>query len=116
MVKRVMIVDDEEDIRNSVKQILERDGYYIEMAVNGDDCLKKIGKFKPDLILMDIMMPGTPVKKVVKKIKGKVAYVSVVRMTEAEKENLIGKNIVGFIQKPFDIGQLSQKVGDVLHG
>lgn len=105
-----MIVDDEEDIRSTVKQVLEKEGYEIETAINGDEALKKDNKFKPDLILMDIMMPGTPVKEVVEKIDGKVAYLSVVKVTEAEKEDLMGKKVVGFIQKPFDIKELVKKV------
>jgi len=81
-------------------------------AVNADDCLKKVEKEKPDLILMDIMMPGTPVKDIVPKLKGfKVAYLSVVRTSEAEKEDLMkSKNIVDFIQKPFDINDLLKRI------
>ncbi len=110
MKKKVLVVDDEEDIRNTIKQILEKENYLVETAVDGDDCLKKAKTFNPDLVLMDIMMPGTPVKEVVKKINNKVVYISVVRITEAEKENLMGENVVGFIQKPFDIDDLIKKV------
>lgn len=112
MAKTIMVVDDEPDVRDTVKTVLEKNGYNIITAVNGDDCLKKLKKEKPDLILMDIMMPGTPVKDVVPKIKGiKVAYLSVVRISEAEKEELMkSKNIVGFIQKPFDLGEFLVKV------
>ena len=107
-----MVVDDEADIRSSVKTILEKEGYNVVLAVNGDDCLKKLPKQKVDLILMDIMMPGTPVREVVKKIKGtKIAYLSVVRTSEAEKEDLLkSKNIVDFIQKPFDIKDFIKRV------
>ena len=69
MAKKIMVVDDEADIRSSVKTILEKEGYEVITAVNGDDCLKKLEKGKPDLILLDIMMPGTPVREIVKKIK-----------------------------------------------
>lgn len=112
MKKTIMIVDDEADIRESVKTILEKNGYSVVAAVDGDDCLKKLPKQKVDLVLMDIMMPGTPVKKVVPKIKGaKVAYLSVVRLSEAEKENLLESNhVVGFIEKPFDIPVLLKQV------
>ena len=111
-----MIVDDEEDIRVTVKSILEREGYEVVTAINGDDCLKEVKKKKPDLILMDIMMPGTPVREVIPKLKEiKVVYFSVVRTSEAEKENLMkSKNIVGFIQKPFDIKDLILKVKKIL--
>jgi len=112
MKKTILIVDDEEDIRETVKTIMEKEGYRVLVAVNGDDCLKQLKTEKPDLILMDIMMPGTPVREVVKKIKGvKIAYLSVVRTSEAEKEELLGqKNVVDFIQKPFDVKDLAKRV------
>lgn len=111
MAKTIMVVDDEADIRNTVKTILEKEGYKVITAVNGDDCLKKLEKENPALILMDIMMPGTPVKDIVPKIKQKIAYLSVVRTSEAEKEELMkSKNIVDFIQKPFDIAELVKRV------
>ena len=113
MAKTIMVVDDEPDNITTVQTVLEANKYRVISAVNGDDCLNKIKKGeKPDLILMDIMMPGTPVREVVKKIKNiKIAFLSVVRTSEAEKEELLGqKNIVGFIQKPFDINELLEKV------
>ena len=115
MTKKIMIVDDEPDIRSTVKTILEKEGYVVVTAENGDDCLSKLDKEKPDLVLMDIMMPGTPVRLVVPKIKTKVAYLSVVRTTEAEKDNLLqSKNVVAFIQKPFDIKELVRQLKKIL--
>lgn len=112
MPKLIMVVDDEPDIRNTVKTILVKAGYKVTTAINADDCLKKLKTEKPALILLDIMMPGTPVREAIKKMKGfKIAYLSVVRTTEAEKEELMGsKNIVDFIQKPFDINDLVKRV------
>lgn len=112
MKKTVMVVDDEADIRETVKTVLEKNGYAVVTAVDGDDCVKKVSKSKVDLVLMDIMMPGTPVKKVVEKLKNtKVAYLSVVRVSEAERGDLLkAKNVVAFIQKPFDVKDLLKKV------
>jgi len=112
MKKTILVVDDESDIRTTVKTILEKEGYNGITAVNGDDALDKLKKEKPALILLDIMMPGTPVREVVKKIKNvKIVYLSVVRTSEAEKEELLGqKNIVDFIQKPFDVKDLIKRV------
>lgn len=114
-MKLIMVVDDEEDNRNTLKMILEKNGYKVVLAVNGDDCLKKLEKAKPDLILLDIMMPGIPSLEVVKKVKGiKIAFLSVVRMTEAEKENLLDKKVVAFIQKPFDIEDLLSTIKKII--
>lgn len=123
--KTIMVVDDEPDIRETVSTLLKQNGYNVITAVNGDDCLKKLGiaakkkaakAAKPDLILMDIMMPGTPVREVVTQIKGiKIAYLSVVRTSEAEKEHLLGQpNIIDIIQKPFDLNDLLARIKKIV--
>jgi DNA-binding response OmpR family regulator len=110
--KTIMIVDDEDDIRSSVRTVLEKNGYNVVAACDGDDCLKKLPRQKVDLILMDIMMPGTPVRDVVAKITGtKIVYLSMVRVSDAEKEDILKqKNVLDFIQKPFSINTLLAKV------
>jgi DNA-binding response OmpR family regulator len=115
-MKTILLVDDEEDIRTTVKTILEKNGYKVIMAVSGDDCLEKLKKVKPDLILLDIMMPGTPTPEIVKHIKDiKIVFLSVVRVSEAEKENLLKHgNVVDFIQKPFDIKDLLKRVKKIV--
>lgn len=114
----IMIVDDEPDIISTVNAVLEANDYDVVTAVDGDDCLEKLPNQKVDLILMDIMMPGTPVKEVIPQIKDtKIAYLSVVRVSEAEKEDLMKlENIVDFIQKPFDINTLLERVKKLTAG
>jgi len=117
MTKTILVVDDEPDIRQSVKMILEVNGYKVITAVDGDDCLKKIIGEKPDLILLDIMMPGTPVGEVVKQIKEtKIAFMSVVRISDARKRGLCTQdNIVDFFQKPFNVSDLIDRVEMILN-
>ena len=114
--KTILVVDDEKDIRNAVVRILTKEGYTILEAASGDECLQVLKKAKPDLVLLDVMMPGTPVREVLKKVGNvKVALITVVRLSEAERENLlVTKNVVGFIQKPFDIDGLLSKVKEIL--
>jgi len=110
--KIILVVDDEPDIRESVRMILEPNGYKVITAEDGDDCLKKIKEQTPDLILLDIMMPGKPVAEVVKQITEiKIAFMSVVRISEARKKGLCDqKNIVDFLQKPFNVDDLISRV------
>ena len=114
--KIILVVDDEPDIRESIKMILEMNGYTIVMAVDGDDCLTKTKEYKPDLILLDIMMPGTPVTEVVKQISDiKIAFMSVVRISDARKRGLCTQdNIVDFFQKPFNVTDLVERVELIL--
>ena len=113
--QRILIVDDEPDIRSMLKVLLEKEGFQISTAVDGDDCLRKLKNDNADLVLLDIMMPGTPVKEILPEIKTNVLFLSVIRVSEAEREDLLkGSNIVGFVQKPFDVKQLLEKIKQVL--
>ncbi|UCC20506.1 MAG: response regulator [Promethearchaeota archaeon] len=116
MTKTILVVDDEPDIRQSVKMILEKNGYTVLTAENGDDCLFKLKEKTPDLILLDIMMPGTPVNEVLKQITDiKIAFMSVVRISDARKKGLTSqKNIVDFFQKPFNVTDLLDRVNLLL--
>lgn len=107
-----MVVDDTFDVRKTAKDVLEKEGYEVITAVDGDDCLKKLKHITPDLILMDIMMPGPHVSKIVEQIpKIKVAYLSVVRKGDASTEGLLKfDNIVNFIEKPYSVDKLVKEV------
>jgi CheY-like chemotaxis protein len=55
--KRILVVDDHEQIRESISEILEIQGYEVKTAINGKDAMDQIGGFQPDLIVTDILMP-----------------------------------------------------------
>ena len=55
MGKRILYVEDDEDTRNLVKEILEKEGYEVATACNGKECLSSLEKEKPDLLLLDMM-------------------------------------------------------------
>jgi len=116
-MKTVLVVDDEPDVRNAVKIILEKEGYNVLTAVDGDNCLNILHEQHPDLILLDIMMPGTPIKKILHQIQNiKIAFLSVVRTTEAEKQNLLNQeNVVDYIQKPFDVNDFIKRIEALLN-
>jgi len=111
-----MIVDDEADIRKSIKKVLESEGYKVVTAMTADDCARKVVTEEPDLIVMDVMMPGTPPKEILPQISDyRVVFLSIVRKEDAKKEGLLEyKNVVDYIQKPFDIKKLAARVKKIL--
>jgi two-component system response regulator (stage 0 sporulation protein F) len=68
-MKRIMVVDDEENIRFLYKEELEDEGFSVELAKNGEEALEKLPDFKPDLITLDIKMPGINGIEVLKRIR-----------------------------------------------
>ncbi len=114
--KDILVVDDEQDIRISVQQVLKDAGFKVRIAKNGKDCLEKVKKKKPDLILLDILMPGLKTKEILAKLNKKIPiiFLTVVRLSETTKEKLMGSNMVDYIEKPFTNKDLVRRIKKAL--
>lgn len=118
---KIMFVDDQEHMQELVKGILERAGYSVIIASSGPECLEKLKKVKPDLILMDVMMPGMTGKQTIEKIRAnpktkdfKIAYLTVTRSVGFEKNTMKKLDVLDYITKPFDREDLVKRVKKML--
>jgi DNA-binding response OmpR family regulator len=119
MRKKVMVVDDEEDIRLTVSQILELGGYEVIPAETGLDCLEKLEREKPDLVILDIMMPGISGWDVAARIKTNEDWSSIpiVFLTAKGDDMSVGMGGLTseeYIVKPFDVKKLKASVDRIL--
>ncbi|UCC66986.1 MAG: response regulator, partial [Deltaproteobacteria bacterium] len=57
-MKRILVVDDEENVRLLYKEELEEEGYEVELAEGGQEALERLDKSRPDLVTLDLKMPG----------------------------------------------------------
>jgi len=119
--KTIMAVDDEENILELVKSILEEHNYSVITARDGDECIRKLKKEKPDLILLDMMMPGMSGREVCERIrknpntKGlKIAFLTVARFSDMGKETLAKMKVSDYITKPFENADLVKRVKKIL--
>jgi len=113
---RVMVVDDEEDLRNLVKMVMEKEGFEVESAEDGNDFLEKVDRFQPDIVILDVMMPGPSTKEILQKLRekgvdSKIVLLTVVRFSNEEIKKLSEMgNVVGYMTKPFDIPELVSEI------
>jgi two-component system response regulator VicR len=120
MVK-VMIVDDNKDIAETLKTIMEIEKHETEIAYNGEEFLDKVENVKPDLVLLDVMMPGLKTKEILTRLKEKgldnlkIILVTVVRFSDEERKFLVEQfKIRDYITKPFDMPDLVNRVRKAL--
>ena len=120
-MKTVMVVDDEEDMCHVVRQILEKNGYNVVVARTGRECLRKIREKKPDLVLLDIMMPGLDGWGVLGEIQQdtslKSVPVTMFTVKPLTPEILRKKEVEGlvnYIVKPFSKEGLVQSISQTL--
>jgi DNA-binding response OmpR family regulator len=119
--KKVMIVDDDEDILELIKATLELEGYETIVAHDGDECLKLLKKTKPELILLDLMMPDMDGREVCRKIRNnpdyhsiKIAFVTVVKSDDSGQEFIRLMNVSDYIEKPFTIDDFVGRVRKII--
>ena len=119
--KNIMIVDDEESLLELLGAILDGEGYEVTKANSGEECIEKLKTEKPDLVLLDMMMPGMSGREVCENIRKnpatknlKVAFITVAKFSDSGKETLKKMNVLDYITKPFDNADLIKRVKKML--
>jgi putative two-component system response regulator len=116
MSSTVLIVDDEYAGRQTLQSVLEGEGYQLEMAENGMQAIEKAKKLLPDVILLDVMMPGMTGYEVCQRIRSdpEIAEIPIIVLTALDdRESLLTALKAGaddFISKPFDRFELRARL------
>ncbi len=123
MSKKILIVDDEVNMRILLKETLEEfedKGVELLVAANGNDAIESIRVEKPDLVILDVMMPGMGGFEVCNTIKNELGMKDIyVLMLSADgqefnKQKSMDVGTDGFMTKPFDPDEIAEKVAQIL--
>ncbi|MCM8763607.1 MAG: response regulator [Candidatus Omnitrophica bacterium] len=120
MEKKVLVVDDEEDIREIIKSRLISQGYNVLTAEDGMVALSIARREKPDLIILDIMMPNMDGYTTLKELRKDriIGQTPVIILSVKEKDKMEDifyfQNISDYIEKPFESEELIAKIKKVL--
>jgi two-component system alkaline phosphatase synthesis response regulator PhoP len=122
MPKKIMIADDERNIVTAIEFLLQRSGYEVRVANNGEDTLKQLERFVPDLLLLDIMMPAMNGYEVCQTIRQSehLRHVKIIMLTARGRAADLAKGLAlganAYITKPFANADLLAKVKELLAG
>jgi CheY-like chemotaxis protein len=107
---RVLVVDDEADIREAVSEVLSDEGYDVEAAGDGAEALRKLHSYHPCLVLLDLMMPGMNgwEFRAAQKHDPEVSKIPVVVLSALGRVGSIDAQ--GFLPKPFELDDLLSQV------
>ncbi len=120
MAQRILVTDDEPDIVLIIKSALQSEGFEVETANTGAECLERANANPPDLVLLDFMMPGMTGIETLHALKSneKTSTIPVIMLTGvSEKQKIrdaITSGVEFYIMKPFDFEDLIGKVKEAL--
>ena len=118
--RKILVVDDEVDLVETIRFPLEAEGYTVLVSYNGEDALNQARKEIPDLILLDLMLPKLDGYKICRLLKFDTRYkhIPILMLTAKtqEKDKILGMETGAdeYITKPFDIDELLKKVRSYL--
>lgn len=116
MAKKILIAEDEENIIASVEFLLQHAGYELRIARDGEEALRGIGEFLPDLVLLDVMMPRRNGFEVCQKIRENAqwGHIKIVMLTAKGRQTEISKGMAlgadAYLVKPFSTKELLEQV------
>ncbi len=120
MHKKVLIADDEPNIVVSLEFLMKQKGYEVRVVHTGDDALRAIGEFGPDLVLLDVMMPRMSGYEVCQKLRENPAWqsIKVIMLSAKGRDVEVSKGIAvgadAYVTKPFSTRDLIARVEQML--
>ena len=109
-MKRILIIDDDIHIGNVLEETLSKEGYQIFRAYSGTEALFVLSKSKPDLVLLDLMLPGLNGEDVLPQIKGIPIIVVSAKVDIDNKVDVLLGGAVDYVTKPFNMRELLARI------
>ncbi len=115
---KILLADDEAAITSELKPFLERSGFQVAVAQDGNDALNKVSSFHPDLIVLDILMPGPSGREVCRRLRTSGIWTPVIMLTQidssGERVLSLEEGADDYLNKPFDPFELVARIKAVL--
>ena len=115
-MRTIAIIDDDPHIGDMLCELLSREGYATLRAYSGTEALYLLERERPDLVLLDLMLPGLPGEEVISRIEGIPVIVLSARLDVRDKVRLLLGGAADYMTKPFDAQELLARIAVQLRG
>ncbi len=109
-MKNILIIDDDLHIGNMLEEVLTREGYHVSRAYSGTEALFVLSTARPDLVLLDLMLPGLNGEDILPKIKGIPVIIVSAKVDIDNKVDLLLGGAVDYVTKPFNTKELLARI------
>lgn len=109
-MKKILVIDDDVHISDMIEEALTKEGYSILKAYSGTEAMYVLSKTSPDLILLDLMLPGLSGEELLPKIKDIPVIVISAKLDVDNKVRLLLDGAADYITKPFDLSELKARI------
>ena len=109
-MRHILIIDDDIHIGNTIEEALKKEGYQVSRAYSGTEALYVLSASRPDLILLDLMLPGLSGEEVLPQIKGIPVIVVSAKIDVDDKVDLLLGGAADYITKPFEMKELLARI------
>ena len=120
--KSILIIDDDFTGAKLIKEELQKKGFAVDYAYSGEDGLEKLKETTPDIILLDLVLPGESGFRIAQDIKSVPKFRDIPIIAISIKKENIDKHIaskcgfIGYVEKPLDLNNLLYVIKDILEG
>jgi CheY-like chemotaxis protein len=121
-MKTILIADDKDSSRELIRIVLERSGYNVCEAADGEEALEQARRSNPDLILLDLQMPRRDGFDTLRELRQENRFqtVPVVALTayamQGDREKALAAGFTSYVTKPVNLGELREQIASLLNG
>jgi len=116
--QKLLLVDDETAITDNLAPFLRRSGFEVEVAADGEEALDQIASFRPDVVILDVMMPRMDGREVLRRLRGEGNWTPIILLTQVgeatERAMALEEGADDYLNKPFDPHELVARIRAVL--
>lgn len=109
-MKTIYIIEDDQSIGDMLQEVLQKEGFLVQRAYSGTEAVFLLERGRPDLVLLDLMLPGLPGEELLERMRGVLVIVVSAKAGVDDKVDLLLRGAADYVTKPFELRELLARI------